>query len=56
MLTLQAHVPLMRNGGRDEKYEAGEVEEGLCPIFLPGFLKTVSISHRKVNWSVYLTE
>lgn len=29
-VTLRAHVPLMRNRGRDEGYiyEAGEVEEG----------------------------
>lgn len=27
-VTLWAHVPLMRSGGRDERYEASEVEEG----------------------------
>lgn len=27
-VTLRAFVTLMRNGERDERYEAGEVEEG----------------------------
>lgn len=32
-VTLRAHVTLMRNRGRDERHEAGEVEEGEVLFF-----------------------
>lgn len=56
--TLQAHEPLMKNEGmRGVRLVTGKRDEVLF-FFLKckGSPETISISHQKVNCSVYLTE